>query len=153
MKIREVLDKINKTLECKSVAETTLKNKNETKNYSGEGVTEAFSPYANQISLQEKITKEIEYKAISEEVLIGWRGQIDGQIRCELMGERPEEVKLPRWEEDTLAVPDPYCSVYYYYCLAMASLALGDSADYYRLMDMYEATFNLFAKSLMRSRS
>ena len=152
MKVREVLDKINKTLECKSIAEKTLKNKTETKNYTGEGVAENYSPYANQTSSQESMTRETAYRAFPEDVVIGWIGQIDGQIRCEILGEDPKSVTLPKWEEDTLAVPDAYCSVYYYYCMAMATLAVGNVADYYRLMDMFEAAMGVYAKSVIRNR-
>ena len=153
MKVREVLESINKMLECKSVSEETVKTVSENRNIDGDSGQDSAYPYFNQISSQENVAKEKVYKTIPDEVKIGWIGQIDGQIRCEVLGEDPGTVALPKWEEDELAVPDAYCAVYYYYCLAMSSLLVGDDMNYNRTIKLFNDTYDLYAKSVIRSRS
>lgn len=152
MKIREVLEKVNKTLECKSYREETVKNRIETRNYEGNTALEGSAPYVNQIDFQENVSKDRSQRAIPEEVVIGWIGQTDARIRCELLREDPANVVVPVWEEDELAVPDAYCSVYYYYCLAMSAITCGDSSDYNRFWVLYNEEFNAYARSIVRNR-
>ena len=153
MKVREILESVNKTLECKAVSEETVKIVSENRNIDGSIVQESTYPYFNQISSQENVTKEKKFTTIPDEVKIGWIGQIDGRIRCEILGEDPKSVTLPRWEEDVLAAPDAYCEVYYYHCLAMAAITVGDDANYNRIIKLYNGAYDLYAKSVIRNRS
>ena len=153
MKIREVLNRTGRMLECKGMVEETVKSRNETRNYGDDIATEEVSAYIKEINSTENVVKEKTLKVIPDDVKIGWIGQLDGQIRCEILHEDPQKVTLPTWEEDDLCVPDAYCSVYYYHVLAMSELLTGSQSDYKRMCDVRDEALNMYAKSVIRARA
>jgi hypothetical protein len=89
---------------------------------------------------------------ISDELKISWIGQLDGQIRCEILGEDPEKVILPKWEEDDLAVPDAYSALYFYHVLALIALLRGNTQEYEKFCQERDGVMTKYAKFVIRNR-
>ena len=157
MKLREVLDRINDSADSKKAVDESKVNRSESKVTSGDTVIGADGAgggsYTNETEYSETVTKERTIGEIPDELKISWIGQLDGQIRCEIFGEKPENVTLPKWEEDELAVPDAYSALYFYHVLAMIALLRGNTKEYDKFCHERDSVMTQYAKCVIRSRN
>ena len=89
---------------------------------------------------------------VCDEVKIGWIGDLDGRVQCELLKRNDDELTLPVGEEDELSVPDAYCGVYLLYLIAMIELSLGNYDAYIKLIKEHEYALEIYAKHIIRTR-
>ena len=89
---------------------------------------------------------------VSDDVKIGWLGQIEGRVLCEIMGCDPHDAVLPQWDENVLALPDSYAQTYLLHVLAMLSLSEGKSDEYVAFCSERDKLLNSYAKYVIRSR-
>lgn len=89
---------------------------------------------------------------VCDEVKIGWIGELDGRVQCELMKMNADEVQIPVSEDDTLIVPDPYGEVYLLYLVAMIEMTAANYDAYTKLMKEHEYAFESYAKHVIRTR-
>lgn len=87
-----------------------------------------------------------------DDVKIGWIGQIEGMVLCEILGKHPEKVVLPQWDEDELAIPEAYSRIYLLHVIAMMELVAGNSEIYSQLCIERDAMLKSYAKYVLRSR-
>ena len=87
-----------------------------------------------------------------DDVKIGWVGQIEGRVLCEVLGRRPEDIVLPQWDEDELAIPDAYAKAYVLHVVAMMELSAGNCETYSLLCVERDALLGSYAKYVLRSR-
>ena len=157
MKLREVLDRINESADSKRAVDESKVNRIENKVSSGDtgyGVDgSGAGTYTNEVEYTETVTKERVVGEISDELKISWIGQLDGQIRCEVFGEKPENVTIPKWEEDELSVPDAYSALYFYHVLAMIALLRGNTQEYDKFCRERDCVMKQYAKCVIRNRN
>ncbi len=156
MKIREILDRISESADSKKAVDESKVNRSESKVTSGDTVIGADGvggeAYTSESEYSETVTKERLIGEISDELKISWIGQLDGQIRCEILGEDPEKVILPKWEEDDLAVPDAYSALYFYHVLALIALLRGNTQEYEKFCQERDGVMTKYAKFVIRNR-
>ena len=88
----------------------------------------------------------------TDQIKIGWIGDVEGRVLCEIHKMSPEAVTLPKGSGDTLTVPESYSRVYLLYIAAMSELSLGHNEAYLQLFSEFEAAMSMYAKHYIRTR-
>ena len=89
---------------------------------------------------------------VSDDVKIGWLGQVEGRALCEILGCNPSDAVLPQWDENVLAIPDAYAQAYVMHILAMLALSEGKYNEYTSFCNEREVLISAYARYVLRSR-
>ncbi len=86
-------------------------------------------------------------------VKLQWLSEIEGRVRVELLGERPDRLTVidattPR--HTVLTAPAPYDRLYWLYHVAMTDYLLGDAARYENAAALFNEAYAGFGRYLKR---
>ena len=90
---------------------------------------------------------------LPDEVKIEWIREIDGRVLTDIHGLNPDQVKLPKGEDDVLALPDSYTKAYMFYMKAMIDFFDNKYTGYSNRYREYEATLSMYARHFIRNRT
>jgi hypothetical protein len=99
-----------------------------------------------------ELTDSAKPNDVSDEVKIGWLGQVEGRVLCEILGCDPKDAVLPQWDENVLSLPDAYSQAYLMHILAMLSLSEGKYEEYCSFSNEREMLIGAYARFVLRSR-
>ena len=89
---------------------------------------------------------------ISEDIKLGWLGDAEGRVLCEIKKESVKDVTLIACGDDELSVPSPYSKMYSMYLVAMICFVKGEYEAYVKANQQYERAFSDYAKYCIRTR-
>ncbi len=90
---------------------------------------------------------------IETAVKLRWLSEIEGRVRVELYGEKPETLTVIGTDTPTdteLCAPHPYDQLYWMYVVAMIESVNGVAARYEWAAELFNTAYKALAKWLIR---